>query len=43
MNVHPVGRGEYIDVWATKDRVRYNMLFEKISSGEYVLLEIGKV
>ncbi|QDA32009.1 hypothetical protein FH039_10895 [Thermococcus indicus] len=43
MNVRPAGRGEYIDVWATKDGARYSMLFEKISSGEYVLLEIEKV
>ncbi|NJE02245.1 hypothetical protein [Thermococcus sp. JdF3] len=43
MNVRPAGDGEYIDVWAVKDGVRYNMLFEKISSGEYVLLEIEKV
>ncbi|AEK73722.1 hypothetical protein GQS_09140 [Thermococcus sp. 4557] len=43
INVRPAGRGEYIDVWATKDGVRYNMLFEKIASGEYVLLEIEKV
>ncbi|NJE04408.1 hypothetical protein [Thermococcus sp. MV11] len=43
INVRPAGDGEYIDVWAVKDGTRYNLLFEKIAQGEYVLLEMEKV
>ena len=43
MNVRQVGDLEYVDVWARKGGDRYNMLFQKIASGDYVLIEMEKV
>ncbi len=43
MTVRPVGNVEYVEVWATKGKKRYNLLFQKIASGDYVLMEMEKV
>ncbi|WP_232462011.1 hypothetical protein [Thermococcus siculi] len=43
ITVRPVGELEYIEVWAAKGGNRYSMLFQKISSGDYVLMEMEKV
>jgi hypothetical protein len=43
MNVRAMESVEYIEVWAIKGEERYNMLFQKLTSGDYVLVEMKKV
>jgi hypothetical protein len=43
MNARTVEGIEYVEVWARKGEERYNMLFQKLTSGDYVLVEMEKV
>ena len=43
MNARAIEGIEYVEVWARKGETRYNLLFQKLASGDYALMEMEKV